>query len=70
MIQAWLGLTVCVCVQGVKRKLEVVEGGTGRAEETVKEAEAHLNAKEYDYQGLLTQLEQFKGRCWWFDGGP
>ena len=60
----------------MKRKLEIEMSVTERVEETVKEAEAHLNAKEYDYQGLLVQLDQLKGgpgsrvgfrdwsRCW------
>lgn len=35
---------------------------TEQVEETVKEAEASLNSKEYDRQHLFQQLQQLKGK--------
>jgi hypothetical protein len=45
----------------VKRKLEIEANTTQRVEETVKEAEANLNNKEYDHKQLVQHLEQLKG---------
>jgi hypothetical protein len=46
----------------VKRKLEVESNATERVEGSVKDAEDHLNAKDYDLQQMLQQLEALKCR--------
>ena len=38
---------------------------TLRVEETVKEADAELSSKEYDYKIMLQQLDQLKGEEAW-----
>jgi hypothetical protein len=47
-------------LQSVKRKLEVESNATERVEGSVKDAEDHLNAKDYDLQQMLQQLEALK----------
>lgn len=46
----------------MKRKLEVESNATERVEGSVKDAEDHLNAKDYDLQQMLQQLEALKCR--------
>jgi len=47
--------------KSIKRKLEVEAHTTLRVEGTVKEADAELSSKEYDYKVMLQQLDQLKG---------
>lgn len=55
-------VSVLETLQSVKRKLEVESNATERVEGSVKDAEDHLNAKDYDLQQMLQQLEALKCR--------
>lgn len=56
----WCAACIWLPPQAAKRKLELVTSATGLVEGSVKEAEDHLAAKEYDLQHMHQQLEALK----------